>query len=217
MTRLHTALAALLVAAALFLLAACSSSKTAPRGDVPPSGPLATVTVDEGSSVYVQVRGTDKSSCADMAGLVTAALQSDLGLSPAESAEEAATVVDVEIRDLYLALSEEGHVSATNTVGTAAVGSVAGLGIGGAAGGRSGAVIGAGIGAALGIGASVFDASNENTWALVADVAIGPSGNLPAPQTISVTSSGRNLSRTNCLTGLQEQLAQQIAGALRTR
>ena len=205
---------ALLLCLALCALPGCAS-KGGAQGPMPNLTRLAPRHLGEGSCVFVEVRGLNNGANEDLASLVTASLQSERGLVPADSRSEADAVVAIDVKDIYLCDTSGARLSGSQTLGNTLMGTVLGLGVGGIAGGRTGALVGAGAGALLGLGATAFDAKSDNTWAMVADVSIVRRGEQPAPEEHAVTAKGHGMTREESLAALKEQLAQDIVGCVR--
>ena len=205
---------AMLLCLALAMLPACSS-KGGAQGPMPNLARLAPRHLGDGSSVFVEVRGMNDGANEDLASLVTASLQSERGLVPADSRNEADAVVDIEVKDIYLCDSTGARLSGSQALGNTLMGTILGLGVGGIAGGRTGALVGAGTGALLGLGASAFDAKSDNTWAMVTNVAVTRRGEEPAPEEHAVTAQGHGMERDESLAALKERLAQDIVACVR--
>lgn len=216
--RLVSLALAVLTIASLAALAGCTTRQQ-PRPDVeaPITSRLDRVEVPNDGRVFVDVYGYDDAVCADTADLIAAVLQSDAGCLIADSKDEATTIVEVKIRDVYLYESSSGKISAGQALGNTALGTVLGLGVGAVVGGRTGAAVGAGLGAAAGIGATIYDQESTYTWAMSTDMTIGPVDDMPDLKPHDVTVTGQGLDQQSCLSGLKEQLAQDIASSIRLR
>lgn len=201
-----------LVCFSLAALAGCASTQT-PQGPMPAASSLPSQEAGDASSVYVEVKSSDKSFNSDLASLVASTLQSDRGINPADSRGEADITIDITVRDIYLAASNGRSISGTQALGTTAVGTMLGLGVGSIAGGRSGALIGAGAGALLGLSASAVDAKSENTWAMRSTVTMQKKGGQPVTKEHAVTASGRGMDRSSAVHALEDKLAQDISAA----
>lgn len=189
--------------------------------------PLTMVQLPAGSAVWVEVN--DKSELGDVGqdvrSLLVALLQSDKGLSVADSAAAAAGTVRVDILQMGLTSSEKVQFDTAQGFGVGLTGAVLGLGIGSGVGGRDGALWGAGLGLALGFTAGgAAGGGSADTWALLADVQIS-SGNSPKsrPATepakgaevlsrVAVTAQGRDMPRESALATLEDALVQHIVG-----
>lgn len=194
----------------LFSLAGCASSQS-PQGPVPASSALPQQEAGDASSVFVEVKSSDNSFNSDLASLVASTLQSDHGINPADSRKEADITIDITVNDVYLAASSGRRISGSQALGTTAVGTMLGLGVGSIAGGRSGALIGAG--ALLGLSASAADAKSENTWAMKSTVTMQKKSGEPVTKEHAVTASGRGMDRSSALHALEDKLAQDISAA----
>ena len=196
----------------LFSLAGCASSQS-PQGPVPASSALPQQEAGDASSVFVEVKSSDNSFNSDLASLVASTLQSDHGINPADSRKEADITIDITVNDVYLAASSGRRISGSQALGTTAVGTMLGLGVGSRAGGRRGALIGAGAGALLGLSASAADAKSENTWAMKSTVTMQKKSGEPVTKEHAVTASGRGMDRSSALHALEDKLAQDISAA----
>lgn len=188
----------------LFSLAGCASSQS-PQGPVPASSALPQQEAGDASSVFVEVKSSDSSFNSDLASLVASTLQSDHGINPADSRKEADITIDITVNDVYLAASSGRRISGSQALGTTAVGTMLGLGVGSIAGGRSGAL--------LGLSASAADAKSENTWAMKSTVTMQKKSGAPVTKEHAVTASGRGMDRSSALHALEDKLAQDISAA----
>ena len=188
----------------LFSLAGCASSQS-PQGPVPASSALPQQEAGDASSVFVEVKSSDNSFNSDLASLVASTLQSDHGINPADSRKEADITIDITVNDVYLAASSGRRISGSQALGTTAVGTMLGLGVGSIAGGRSGALIG--------LSASAADAKSENTWAMKSTVTMQKKSGEPVTKEHAVTASGRGMDRSSALHALEDKLAQDISAA----
>lgn len=188
----------------LFSLAGCASSQS-PQGPVPASSALPQQEAGDASSVFVEVKSSDNSFNSDLASLVASTLQSDHGINPADSRKEADITIDITVNDVYLAASSGRRISGSQALGTTAVGTMLGLGVGSIAGGRSGAL--------LGLSASAADAKSENTWAMKSTVTMQKKSGEPVTKEHAVTASGRGMDRSSALHALEDKLAQDISAA----
>ena len=190
----------------LFSLAGCASSQS-PQGPVPASSALPQQEAGDASSVFVEVKSSDNSFNSDLASLVASTLQSDHGINPADSRKEADITIDITVNDVYLAASSGRRISGSQALGTTAVGTMLGLGVGSIAGGRSGA------GALLGLSASAADAKSENTWAMKSTVTMQKKSGEPVTKEHAVTASGRGMDRSSALHALEDKLATDLSAA----
>ena len=188
----------------LFSLAGCASSQS-PQGPVPASSALPQQEAGDASSVFVEVKSSDNSFNSDLASLVASTLQSDHGINPADNRKEADITIDITVNDVYLAASSGRRISGSQALGTTAVGTMLGLGVGSIAGGRSGAL--------LGLSASAADAKSENTWAMKSTVTMQKKSGEPVTKEHAVTASGRGMDRSSALHALEDKLAQDISAA----
>ena len=147
----------LLLALCLCLhLAGCGASR-------PDGGSLTPVRVGEDTAFYLDVSGSGINA-EDLKYTVMGYLQSDTGMSMADSPGPDTLMVRVEVREIFPAGSSS--MDARETLGTTTTGVLLGTLVGGLAGGRSGALIGAGVGAATGIGVSALDSRTKTLWAM---------------------------------------------------
>ena len=131
----------LLLALCLCLhLAGCGASR-------PDGGSLTPVRVGEDTAFYLDVSGSGINA-EDLKYTVMGYLQSDTGMSMADSPGPDTLMVRVEVREIFPAGSSS--MDARETLGTTTTGVLLGTLVGGLAGGRSGALIGAGVGAGHG-------------------------------------------------------------------
>lgn len=183
------------LAAAAFLLvlcwlvAGCSARQDAPlpadqAGQAAPaSEPLPRLQVSPGQSVHVSVSGGEPHLNADLESMLTAYLQSERGLTPAETGQKADLLVRVRIESVSPLGSKNAPVSAGKALGSAATGAMLGALLGNAVdvNGRSGAGWGAGGGALLGLGVAMLDnAGKSKIWGMRAQVGLGSRGREPA-------------------------------------
>ncbi|MDO5536901.1 MAG: hypothetical protein Q4F72_05180 [Desulfovibrionaceae bacterium] len=163
----------------------------------------------------VRVSGGDENFCDDFASLVTSTLQSRLGTRPAYSADDADVVVDIDVKDIYLAASDGVRLNASQTLANTAVGTSLGLVVGSLAGRRTGALIGAGVGAALGLTVSAADAQRVETWAISADICFDRLDEEPVTQQYSASVTDTGMSREDAVMALEDMLSQDLAAAMR--
>lgn len=72
-----------------------------PEGSQGPFDPLPRVAVKSGQSVHVAVSGGEPNLNADLQSMLTAYIQSERGLAPADAAKDADILVRVRIEDIY--------------------------------------------------------------------------------------------------------------------
>ena len=159
----------------------------------------------QNESVYVSVTGGTRDFNDDLSSLVVASLQSDLGLVPADSSRDADILIDIAVRDLYVAAIGGKKING----GRLAIGSIAGD--------REGALIGAGIGAALGLGVTAADADTEYTWQLDCDVTMRRRGEKANPLPYSTTATATNMERQDAEYALKNQLSVDMVNSLRAQ
>ena len=100
--------------------------------------PLQSVQVRKGQTVHVAVTGGDSAFNADMESMLTAYLQSEKDLTPADSPQKADLLIRIKIEDIYPLGSRNAPVNAGHALGSTATGAMLGALLGGATGGRSG-------------------------------------------------------------------------------
>ena len=96
--------------------------------------PLPPYPASQNERVYVSVTGGTRDFNNDLSSLVVASLQSDLGLVPADSEGDANILIDIAVRDLYVAAIggkkiNGGHALANTAMATSlgiVIGSIAG-------------------------------------------------------------------------------------------
>lgn len=213
------------------LLAACAGRQAGdavPRQDSPggeasaqePFEPLPRVPVRPGQSVHVAVSGGEANLNADLQSMLTAYIQSERGLTPAETAGNADILVRVRIEDIYPLGSKSEPVSAGKALSGAAAGAMLGMLLGSAVevNGRSGAGWGAGGGALLGLGVALLDSRGKSkVWGMRAGVGIGADGREPAEsemRRVAVSAEGADMGREDCLPALEDKLSLEVLNAL---
>ena len=169
----------------------------------------------QNESVYVSVTGGTRDFNDDLSSLVVASLQSDLGLVPADSSRDADILIDIAVRDLYVAAIGGKKINGGRALANTAMATTLGLAIGSIAGDREGALIGAGIGAALGLGVTAADADTEYTWQLDCDVR--RRGEKANPLPYSTTASATNMERQDAEYALKNQLSVDMINSLRAQ
>lgn len=196
----------LLLALCLCLhLAGCGASR-------PDGGSLTPVRVGEDTAFYLDVSGSGINA-EDLKYTVMGYLQSDTGMSIADSPGPDTLMVRVEVREIFPAGSSS--MDARETLGTTTTGVLLGTLVGGLAGGRSGALIGAGVGAATGIGVSALDSRTKTLWAMRAQVGLAHGKKPDKLEEVVVSTDGVS-SRDEALPTLQDKLAQRISAAVIT-
>lgn len=202
----------------LLLLCLClvlpgCASKNAPGGGTIQDLSAFPASPDE--TVYITVTGGSKDFNDDLASLVAGSLQSELGLNPADRAADASLLVDVTVKDVYIAAIGGTKVDAGRALANTAMATTLGLAIGSIAGHREGALIGAGVGAAVGIGVTAIDADKEYLWQLDAEVSMHRRGEQASPQTYSTTAKGLGMERQDAEFALKNQLSEDVVRSLR--
>ncbi len=199
----------------LLALASGCSGKARPVDSLPDETRLSSCPVDQGEYVLVRVDGGGDGECATLEGIVTATLQSQVGVRPAHDEDEADVMVRISLKDLYLASIERGRLNASRTLANTAVGTTLGLTVGSLAGRRTGALIGSGVGAALGLTVSALDTDTVETWAGSADIAITRRGGEERPEPYATTTAEGRTNRDEALDTLGGFMGQDIARAMR--
>lgn len=212
----HKGLGALLVPLVIFclLVAGCAGKTAAGEGGGTIQG-LFPYPASQNESVYVTVSGGTRDFNDDLSSLVVASLQSDLGLYPADSARDADILIDVAVRDIYVAAIGGKKINGGRALANTAMATTLGLAIGSIAGDREGALVGAGIGAVVGLGVTAMDADSSYTWQLDADVTMRRRGEKASPQPYSTTASGTNMERQDAEFALKNQLSVDVVNSLR--
>lgn len=176
--------------------------------------------VKSGQSVHVAVSGGEPNLNADLQSMLTAYIQSERGLAPADAAKDADILVRVRIEDIYPLGSKNEPVSAGKALGGAATGAMLGMLLGGAVNvnGRSGAGWGAGGGALLGLGVALLDSHGKSkVWGMRARVGISPDGREPAEadmRQVAVSAEGADMGREDSLPALEDKLSLEVLNAL---
>lgn len=223
----------LLTLALCCLLAACAGRQAGDAGTMPdgttahppegsqgPFDPLPRVAVKSGQSVHVAVSGGEPNLNADLQSMLTAYIQSERGLAPADAAKDADILVRVRIEDIYPLGSKNEPVSAGKALGGAATGAMLGMLLGGTVNvnGRSGAGWGAGGGALLGLGVALLDSHGKSkVWGMRARVGISPDGREPAEadmRQVAVSAEGADMGREDSLPALEDKLSLEVLNAL---
>lgn len=171
----------------------------------------------QNESVYVSVTGGTRDFNDDLSSLVVASLQSDLGLVPADSEGDANILIDIAVRDLYVAAIGGKKINGGHALANTAMATSLGIVIGSIAGDRDGALVGAGIGAAVGLGVTAMDADTDYTWQLDADVTMRRRGEKANPLPYSTTANGTNMERQDAEYALKNQLSVDVVNSLRTQ
>lgn len=201
----------LVICLSLLLSAGCAGT----QGVDAPLPPLPSVSLPEGSSVHIAVTGPNPPA-SDLASLVSASLQSECNLRPADSPRDADAVVRLHIRDIFVVgvsrrIAEPGAAFSRGAVGT-----MLGATVGSLAGGRSGALWGAVGGAALGLGVAAGETGgSSNIWGMKTDVEIAV-GKKPATSTKIVVRSQPAKHKEDALPALEDALAQAVVRAFRS-
>ncbi len=186
--------------------------------DIEPSETLPTVEASPGQPVFVEVKGGTDSVNEDLHSMLTAYLQSERGLSPVESLNEARIVVAVNLGDTVPLGTRDKPMSGTQGLAGAATGAGLGALLGSATGSYRGTGIGAGVGALLGLGVVWLDNKGKNNaWAMRARVGIRNDGTMPTDtdaRALVVTADGANMDEKEILPGLEDALCQKIVEAV---
>lgn len=203
------------------LCAACVPNGGCTSRQMPPDHGTAArppvIQASRGQSVHVSVRGGEPALNEDLASMITAYLQSERDLVPAEDARRADVLVRVRIEDVQPTGRRDIPVRGGQMLGTTAAGATLGALLGGAVGGYSGVGWGAGGGALLGVGVALLDSPGQNmVWSMKARVGMGRSGREPAeadmvPVTVSAGAAG---GRQEALPALEDRLSRVILEAV---
>ena len=181
--------------------------------------PLQSVQVRKGQTVHVAVTGGDSAFNADMESMLTAYLQSEKDLTPADSPQKADLLIRIKIEDIYPLGSRNAPVNAGHALGSTATGAMLGALLGGATGGRSGLAWGASAGAALGLGVALLDSSGKSKmWGMSALVGVGHNGREPAESDMhrtTVRAEGANMGKEEIAPALEDTLSRKILDSLR--
>lgn len=224
---------------AICLMSACTGGGMGGRNNakLESNPPLSMVSLPAGSRVWVEVQ--DRTALGDVGpelrSFLMALLQSDAGLSLADTASSATSIVRIDILQMDLTNSESVNFDVGRGFGVGLTGAALGLGIGRAVGGTKGSLWGLGLGLALGFtagGAGGSDGTND-TWAMLTDVQI--TTDLPAKgaatagkggtqgkgaeiaSRVAVTAEGRDMQRDAALATLQDALIQHIVRHMKTK
>lgn len=226
-------LAAALCLTMLFMAAGCASHQNSGNTEdsgFPPGSPadpranqaqaspdpLPTIKAKPGQSVFVDVSGGSASFNADLQSMLTAYLQSERELVPAETAKEADLTLHVVVEDVTPLGSRSTPASPGRTLGHAGTGAMLGALVGGSAGGGRGAAWGVGGGLLLGLGVSMLDGGTSNMWGMRAQVGVGKKGRQPdAMHTVAVSAEGENMGRDAILPALEDKLSNEIVKAVK--
>ena len=148
--------------------------------------------------------------------MLTAYLQSERELVPAESAKEADLTLHVAVEDVTPLGSRSTPANAGRTLGHTATGAMLGALVGGSAGGGRGAAWGVGGGLLLGLGVSMLDGGTSNIWGMRAKVGTSKQGKKPAEMyTVNVSAEGENMGRDEILPALEDKLSNEIVKAVK--
>ena len=215
----------------LFMAAGCSSHQNSgntedsgfppgspddPRASQASPDPLPTIKAKPGQSVFVDVSGGSASFNADLQSMLTAYLQSERELVPAETAKEADLTLRVVGEDVTPLGSRSTPASPGRTLGQAGTGAMLGALVGGSAGGGRGAAWGVGGGLLLGLGVSMLDGGTSNLWGMRAQVGVGKKGKQPdSMHTVTVSAEGENMGRDAILPALEDKLSNEIVKAVK--
>ena len=217
----------------LFMAAGCSSHQNSGNTEdsgFPPGSPddprasqaqaspdpLPAIKAKPGQSVFVDVSGGSASFNADLQSMLTAYLQSERELVPAETAKEADLTLRVVVEDVTPLGSRSTPASPGRTLGHAGTGAMLGALVGGSAGGGRGAAWGVGGGLLLGLGVSMLDGGTSNIWGMRARVGAGRNGKQPQEMyAVSVSAEGANMGRDDILPALEDKLSSEIVKAIK--
>ena len=199
------------------LLALGCAGKNSQDGSSGTIQPLPPYPASQNERVYVSVTGGTRDFNNDLSSLVVASLQSDLGLVPADSEGDANILIDIAVRDLYVAAIGGKKINGGDALANKAMATSLGIVIGSFAGDREGALVGAGIGAAVGLGVTAMDADTDYTWQLDADVTMRRRGEKANPLPYSTTANGTNMERQDAEYALKNQLSVDVVNSLRTQ
>lgn len=217
-TRAFSGPRTLIVPIVLFcLLALGCAGKNSQDGSSGTIQPLPPYPASQNERVYVSVTGGTRDFNNDLSSLVVASLQSDLGLVPADSEGDANILIDIAVRDLYVAAIGGKKINGGHALANTAMATSLGIVIGSIAGDRDGALVGAGIGAAVGLGVTAMDADTDYIWQLDADVTMRRRGEKANPLPYSTTANGTNMERQDAEYALKNQLSVDVVNSLRTQ
>lgn len=223
-----TLLACLLVLLLAFALSACArqpgpeNPEAAASGESQDGGarpealprPLPRVPAGPDDTVHVRVRGGTDDFNKDTASLIMATLQSEIGLYEADGPKDADIIVDVDVKDIYVAAVGGTKINAGRALTNTALATTLGIAIGSIAGHREGALVGAGIGAAVGLGVTVIDSDKDYTWAMRANVHVRRKGETVEPVPYEATADGTGMDRPDAEFALKNRLSEDIAKSL---
>ena len=179
-------------------------------------GPLPAIKASPGQSVFVDVSGGSATFNADLQSMLTAYLQSERELVPADSAKGADLLLRVAVDEVTPLGSRSTPPDAGRTLGHTATGAMLGALVGGSTGGGRGAAWGVGGGLLLGLGVSMLDGGTSNIWGMRARVGAGRNGNQPQEMyTVSVNAEGTNMGRDEILPALEDKLSSEIVKAVK--
>lgn len=178
--------------------------------------PLPTIKAKPGQSVFVAVSGGSAAFNEDLKSMLTAYLQSERELVPADSAKAADLTLHVVVEDVTPMGSRSSPASAGSTLGHSATGAMLGALVGASAGGGRGAAWGVGGGLLLGLGVSMLDGTTSNIWGMRAQVGTGTQGREPKEMhTVMVSAEGENMGRDAILPALEDKLSSEIVKAVK--
>lgn len=178
-------------------------------------GPLPAIKASPGQSVFVDVSGGSASFNADLQSMLTAYLQSERELVPADSARGSDLLLRVAVDEVTPLGSRSTPPDAGRTLGHTATGAMLGALVGGASGGGRGAAWGVGGGLLLGLGVSMLDGGTSNIWGMRARVGAGRNGKQPQEMyAVSVSAEGANMGREDILPALEDRLSSEIVKAI---
>ncbi len=224
-----TLLSCLLVVLLAFALSACArqpgpgnpdapaDSEAQDGGSRPEMTPqsLPHVPTHPDDTVHVRVRGGTDDFNKDTASLIMATLQSEIGLYEADGPRDADIIVDVDVKDIYVAAVGGTKINAGRALTNTALATSLGLAMGSIAGHREGALVGAGIGAAIGLGVTVIDSDKDYTWAMRSNVLVRRKGETVEPVPYEATADGTGMDRSDAEFALKNRLSEDIAKSLR--
>jgi hypothetical protein len=205
----------------LFALAGCASrGKVTSQAEL--SAPLPEISLPEDSRALVTVRHKGGVET-ELQTMISSYLQSERGINPAYSQDEADLTIDVSVLSLSLVgtRSEGGGASGREMLQGGLMGAGLGLAVGGLANGRTGALWGAALGAGAGAGAMALTAERSDDtisqWQMVAEVRLfthQQKSRDVRPVRISVYSEGQGLDQAAALPQLEDKLTMEIVQAV---